>query len=145
MANGTIILLNGVSSSGKTSILNALQEILEEPFLNAGIDKFIWMLPKRYLERPLWDEILGLANRAGAQGHQLFTGMHQAIAVLSKTGNHVLADHVLVEPLWLQECIDLFSELPAFLLVFAAHSKFWNSAKGNARTARWDRPGRNSV
>jgi len=53
MTLGKIIFLNGASSSGKTSILMALQEMLEEPYLNAGIDKFIWMLPKRYLDPPL--------------------------------------------------------------------------------------------
>ena len=42
--------------------------------------------------------------------------MHQAIAALSKAGNNVIADHVLVEPAWLQECIELFSDLPAYLV-----------------------------
>ena len=116
MANGNIIILNGTSSSGKTSVLRALQEILEEPYLEAGIDKFIWMLPHRYLDRPLWDEVLGLAVEAGPLGHRLVSGMHHAIAALSRAGNHVLADHVLVEPRWLQECVDLFSDLPAFLV-----------------------------
>jgi chloramphenicol 3-O-phosphotransferase len=71
MGNGTIILINGTSSSGKTSIVHALQELLAEPYLEAGIDKFIFMLPERYLERPLWDDVLGLADRAGAAGHTL--------------------------------------------------------------------------
>jgi len=44
------------------------------------------------------------------------SGMHQAIAALSRTGNNVVADHVLVEPRWLQECVALFSDLPAFLV-----------------------------
>jgi chloramphenicol 3-O-phosphotransferase len=38
---GTIILLNGTSSSGKTSVVRALQEVLNEPFLEAGLDKFL--------------------------------------------------------------------------------------------------------
>ena len=116
MANGTIIILNGTSSSGKTSIVHALQDALAEPYLEAGIDKFLWMLPPRYLERPLWDEVLGLAVRAGPAGHTLMGGMHQAIAALSRTGNNVVADHVLVEPSWLQECASLFADLPAFLI-----------------------------
>jgi len=116
MPNGAIVILNGASSSGKTSILNALQEMLEEPFLNAGIDKFIWMLPERYLDRPLWDDVLGLAVKAGTRGHTLVSGMHHAIAALSRTGNNVLADHVLVEPQWVRECADLFCELPAYLI-----------------------------
>jgi chloramphenicol 3-O phosphotransferase len=114
--NGTIIILNGTSSSGKSSLVLALQKILPEPFLDSGIDKFIWMLPERYLDRPLWDEVLGLATQAGSVGHKLMAGMHYAIAALSRTGNNVIADHVLVEPKWLQECASLFSELPAFFI-----------------------------
>ncbi len=113
---GTIILLNGTSSSGKTSVVRALQEVLNEPFLEAGIDKFLWMLPGRYLNRPLWDDVLGLAVQAGEVGERLISGMHHAIAVLSRAGNNVVADHVLVEPRWLQECAALFSDLPAYLI-----------------------------
>lgn len=116
MSNGTIIILNGTSSSGKTSIVNALQTCFHEPYLDTGIDKFIWMLPKRYLDRPLWDQVLGLATCAGPVGHKLISGMHQTIVALSRAGNNVIADHVLVEPAWLDECIDLFSELPAFFI-----------------------------
>lgn len=113
---GTIILLNGASSSGKTSILNALQELLPEPYLNAGIDKFIWMLPERYLERPLWDDVLGLATEAGQMGHRLFSAMHQAIALLSRAGMNVVADHVLVEREWVAQCANLLADLPAYLV-----------------------------
>lgn len=113
---GTILLLNGTSSSGKTSLVKALQTLLPEPFLDAGLDRFLWMLPKRYLDRPLWDDVLGLATEAGAAGRQLATGMHHAIAELSRRGCHVVADHVLVEPAWVEECARLFHNLPAWLV-----------------------------
>ena len=113
---GKIIILNGTSSSGKTTILQALQNELCEPYLNVGIDKFIWMLPKRYLDRPLWDDVLGLATQAGTLGHQLFSSMHKTIALLSRQGMNVVADHVLVEPEWLRECAELFAPLPAYLI-----------------------------
>jgi chloramphenicol 3-O phosphotransferase len=116
MQRGTILIINGTSSSGKTSLVHALQDCLEETFLEAGIDKFIWMLPKRYLERPLWDEILGPAVEAGPSGYILVNGMHQAVLALSLSGCHVIADHVLVEPAWLRQCADLFSDLPAYLI-----------------------------
>jgi chloramphenicol 3-O phosphotransferase len=116
MYPGTILLLNGASSSGKTSILIELQNLLIEPFLNAGLDKFIWMLPRRYFDRPLWDDILGLADRAGPSGHILVAGMHQSIAVLARCGNNVLADHVLVEKDWLRDCVTQFDGLPAYLI-----------------------------
>jgi hypothetical protein len=42
--------------------------------------------------------------------------MHHAIAALAKAGNNVVADHVLVERAWVDECAQLFGDLPAFLI-----------------------------
>jgi len=116
MPYGKVIVLNGASSSGKTSILNQLQGLLVEPYLNLGIDKFIWMLPKRYLDRPLWDDVLGLATESGAMGSRLFSSMHKVIQLLSLEGMNVVADHVMVEPEWVGECARLFSPLPAYFV-----------------------------
>ena len=38
---GTIIGLNGTSSSGKSTIAHALQQTLDEPFLHFDYDQFI--------------------------------------------------------------------------------------------------------
>jgi chloramphenicol 3-O phosphotransferase len=38
MGQGNVVLLNGTSSSGKTSIALALQEIMDAPYVYAGID-----------------------------------------------------------------------------------------------------------
>lgn len=116
MKTGTVIVLNGTSSSGKTSIVKALQEQLEEPFLDVGIDRFIWMLPGRYLNQPLWDEVLGKATQAGPVGHRLIAGMHRAAAALARVGNAVIVDHVLVEPDWVRDCAATLAELPAYLV-----------------------------
>ena len=116
MQPGTILILNGTSSSGKTSLVRELQKRLDGPFLDAGLDRFLWMLPKRYLDRPLWDDVLGLADTAGETGHTLISGMQHAILALALNGNHVLADHVLVEPGWVAECAQLYAGLPAYLI-----------------------------
>ena len=113
---GTIIILNGTTSAGKTGILRVLQEIMAEPYLDAGIDKFIFMLPGRYLNFPLWNDVLGHASHAGAMGHRLFSGMHHSIAALARAGNNVVADHVFVEPRWVDECAQLLTDLPAYLV-----------------------------
>jgi chloramphenicol 3-O phosphotransferase len=44
-----IILLNGSSSSGKTSICKAFQHLINKPFLTLGVDTFISMIPQKYL------------------------------------------------------------------------------------------------
>ena len=114
--NPTIIFINGTSSSGKTSLLKVLQKHLKEPYLDMGIDKFIWMLPKRYLDRPHWDEVLGKAVQPGPLGLVLFSGMHHAIAAAAKRGINVVADHVFVEKAWVDECVALFAEMNAYLI-----------------------------
>lgn len=112
----TIIFINGTSSSGKTSLLKLLQKQLPEPYLDMGIDKFIWMLPSRYLDRPLWDEVLGKALQAGPVGWSLFSGMHHAIAAAAARGNNILADHVFVEKAWVDECAELFAGMNAYII-----------------------------
>ncbi len=116
MKSGTIIILNGASSSGKSSLLKELQNTFNEPYLNAGLDKFLWMLPSRYLDRPLWDDVLGKADHAGETGHKLIYAMHRAIFALAENGFNLLVDHVLVEPGWVQDCAELFAVQPAYLI-----------------------------
>lgn len=116
MRPGTIIILNGTSSAGKTSIIKALQERLPVPALDMGLDRFLWMLPMRYLERPLWDDVLGQAVQAGETGFRLVYGMHRAIYAAAQAGNSILADHVLVERAWVDDCANLFASLPVYLI-----------------------------
>lgn len=116
MKPGTIVVLNGTSSSGKTSILRELQNIMPDPYLEAGIDKFIFMMPERYLERPLWDDVLGLAVKAGETGQRLFSAMHHAVAALSRSGINIIMDHVLVDTAWVREITGLFAGLPVCMV-----------------------------
>ena len=113
---GTIIILNGASSSGKTSLLEAIQKTFPEPFLNLGLDRMIFALPKRYLNRPLWDDVLGKASRAGQTGHRLVRAMHHAILAAANQGINIVADHVLIDQGWVAECSHLFHNLPAWLV-----------------------------
>lgn len=127
MQPGHIIILNGTSSAGKSTLAKALQTCLAEPYLHLGIDTVIFALPKRYLYPPHWHEVFryhwppdgsteGLEIEAGPYGHRLISGLHHAVAALSRAGQSVIVDHVLLEPAWILECAELFAEQPALFV-----------------------------
>ncbi len=92
---GKIIFLNGASSSGKSVLAAALQKRLAEPFLHLQLDTFIEMLPRTNDV----DMFLRMAN-----------GMHRSIAAMSEEQNNLIVDHVLIEKIWLNQCLELLSE-----------------------------------
>ncbi|WP_175047893.1 chloramphenicol phosphotransferase CPT [Microlunatus speluncae] len=44
---GRVIVINGGSSSGKSTIIRALQDVLSDPWLTFGVDDFVDALPPR--------------------------------------------------------------------------------------------------
>lgn len=127
MHSGHIIVLNGTSSAGKSTLAKALQTLLPDPYLHVGIDTMVFALPKRYLNPPLWQEVFrytwppdgstdGLAIDAGPLGHQLISGLHHAVAALAQTGNNVIVDHVLIDPRWVQECAQVLGAMPTLFV-----------------------------
>ena len=112
----TILILNGTSSSGKTTLSRAIQETMDDPYLDAGLDKFLWMLPRPYLNSAdLWARVM-TPTESGPIGMALIAGIHRSIAALAGTGNHVVADHVLVDPRWLNDCAATLADLPAHFI-----------------------------
>lgn len=108
-----IILLNGASSSGKTTLVRAWQQAMATPYLDAGLDRFLWMFLAAISSSRCGMTSWGWPTEAGETGHRLVHGMHRAIAALSQAGNCVVADHVLVEPEWVTDCATVLADLPA--------------------------------
>ena len=117
---GRVILLNGTSSSGKTTLVRALQATLPDPWLEIGIDRFVFALPKAYLDQPLWSEVFRYVRpegrddgpfriETGPLGRRLVAGMHRTVAALADSGLDVIVDHVLLDAEWLPECRRLWS------------------------------------
>jgi chloramphenicol 3-O phosphotransferase len=117
---GRVILLNGTSSSGKTTLVHALQAALPDPWLEIGIDRFVYALPKAYLDQPLWSEVFRYVRPAGRPdgpfriqtgplGRRLVAGMHRTVAALADSGLDVIVDHVLLDADWLPECRRLWA------------------------------------
>ena len=95
---------------------------MPEPWLEIGIDRFVFALPKRYLDQPLWSEVFRYVRpdgrddgpftiETGPLGERLVTGMHRTAAALAETGLDVIVDHVLLEDRWLDEMAELWARL----------------------------------
>ncbi len=117
MATGNIIFLNGTSSSGKTSIAEALQQIVDEPYLHCSVDGFITMLAERYIPQDEQDEISEEDfETLNALIPKIVSGMHHCIPVLASVGINLIVDHVLQSPAWLNECVDLLVDFPVLFV-----------------------------
>jgi chloramphenicol 3-O phosphotransferase len=87
MAPGTIIYLNGTSSSGKTSITRALDDQLDRPYLHCPIDLFEMMIPDRQIQGGIVPDLIAIQS-----------GFTACIAALAIAGNNVIVDDVICEP-----------------------------------------------
>lgn len=125
-ARGTIVILNGVSSVGKTSIQKELQNIMDEPYLALGIDNLlVGTLPERCVtgdflrkERPK----KGVEGLHGVYEHDdqgkifklefgpacrnLVRGMHRTFAAMADQRNNIVVDYILYDPKWLPDLVD---------------------------------------
>jgi len=121
MAQGNIIFLNGTSSSGKTSIVKALQEIMEGYYICTGIDHFLDAAPDKIHSSSdginpstsdgfLWVYPNGDKRvselRVGPVALRLWAGMHGAAAALATTGNDVIIDDVIFDSRVLEEAVN---------------------------------------
>lgn len=112
MTKGWIILLNGTSSSGKTTLSKALQEALPEPYMHLSLDGLFYMYPKRFLSAntPTEAEILNRLIPA------VVSGLHRTVVGLAEAGNNVIVDHVLQEDGWLQECLKCWKGISVYFV-----------------------------
>ncbi len=108
----TIILLNGISSAGKTSIAAVLLQTMDMPYLQVSIDAFEDMLPDRYQEGGLfaWETVFS----------HMLRGFHRSIAALAGAGNRLIVDHVMVyREGWastLADCLDALAPFPVYFV-----------------------------
>jgi chloramphenicol 3-O phosphotransferase len=107
---GRIIFLNGTSSSGKSSIADALLQVLDGPWFHMPVDAINAMRSKNRtaeLDEAGLDAVL-TRTRAG---------FHRAVAGMAEAGNDVVVDHVLSER-W--RLIDVLQVLDGYEVVFVA-------------------------
>lgn len=86
MEKGRIIFLNGVTSAGKTSIVEALQEHDDVFFYVVANDLFQEMIGDRYLREDYWKYL-----------SEVIIMMYHTAKLYSDMGKNVLIDGILVE------------------------------------------------
>ncbi|MFF2395126.1 chloramphenicol phosphotransferase CPT family protein [Nocardia sp. NPDC058114] len=95
---GQVVLLNGVSSSGKSSIARQLLADLERPFFHMGVDMIGAMRSESRTHELDPAELAVVLRRTRA-------GFHRAVAAMASAGNDIVMDHVLSEPWRLRDCL----------------------------------------
>lgn len=108
--SGRIILLNGASSSGKSTLARGLQAALDEPFWHFSIDHLIAanVLP---MERIKGGEFPWRDLRA-----QFFEGFHRCLPALTAAGNNLIVEHIVETEAWMQRLLRLLSQVDVFFV-----------------------------
>ena len=99
-ASGQVVLLNGVSSSGKTTLARQLLADFETPWFHMGVD----MIGAMRAERQTHDlDAAGLSDVL----RRTRAGFHRAVAGMAFAGNDIVMDHVLSEPWRLADLLEV--------------------------------------
>ncbi len=120
-----VILLNGTSSAGKTSIAKEIQAQFEKPILHVGIDHYFGMLPESYyLDGERAAEGFNFVHRPGPLvfveegpvARQLTKAMHHSIKALAKGGFNLVLDEVLVLEEDYRDYLELLKDCRLFVV-----------------------------
>ena len=98
----TVIILNGVSSAGKTTLAKAIQKTARADFLHLSMDGFMAMLPDGREFAPEWFPVEHLQSdegprpriHSGPLGIRLLVQMRALAAELADVGFNVIVDVV---------------------------------------------------
>jgi chloramphenicol 3-O phosphotransferase len=85
---GQVLVLNGASSAGKSSLAKALQGALPQPHLHVALDAFRAMEPVDY-----WRGLDAPSTQRRIAG--LCRAMHSAVVAFAESGQHVIFDTAL--------------------------------------------------
>ena len=122
MSPGRVILLNGSSSAGKTTLAQMLQQILPEPWQLISLDQFRDGLPARFrgLNSPVGtpgarglnitpvegDGRRVTAIRFGDVGERMLRGMRRAVAAFARDGGNVIVDDLLLDQAYVRDYVE---------------------------------------
>lgn len=109
MEKGKVVFLNGVTSSGKTTIVDAIQSRSDEFFYVVANDLFEQMIGDNYLREDYWKYL-----------SEVIIMMYYTAKLFSDQGKNVLIDGILVERPELrphfEKVKDIFDGYPLYII-----------------------------
>ena len=107
---GRIILLNGASSSGKSSLARALQARIDSPFWHISIDHLrdSGVLPTARIRSKEFDW--------HAMREPFFIGFERSLLAYAEAGNDLIVEHIMESEAWLLRLADTLAEQDVFFV-----------------------------
>lgn len=119
-----IILINGASSSGKTTLCKVLQEYFTEPYIHLEEDRFVYdTYHPRYLVPGVVEEIFA----------KTMTGYYRSLRAFTSAGHNVLADTGFYSEGLVRQCVIELAGLPVWLV--GVHCSLTEMERREARRA----------
>ncbi|MBK8902137.1 MAG: hypothetical protein IPM53_13210 [Anaerolineaceae bacterium] len=129
MAAGKIILINGTSSSGKSTLARALQGMMDQRYFHLSVDMFQQSWPQDFLvysdgQNPAAaDGLLAVFQndalaevRIGPAGFRFFAGLYGSLAGWATAGNNIIVEDVFYHPQVLHEAVKALHTLPVWFV-----------------------------
>jgi len=132
---GIVIILNGASASGKSTLQKELQKLFPTPYLGIGLDTFfVGILPERFVmglrqEGDIDPELVMKGEvAADTEGNRLFElsigpvgdkvmyGMHHAIAAYALQGNNCIVDYIAYKKEWIADLCDALRGITVYII-----------------------------
>ena len=110
MNKGKIVCLNGVSSSGKSTLTKSLQENLKEPYYWMSEDMFVFILPDKF--NPFKNDTV---ENERVHEKALFNYYH-TIKLYSDRGSNVIIDTVLDDEEWVDFVLKILQDNPVLFV-----------------------------
>jgi chloramphenicol 3-O phosphotransferase len=134
ITGGTLIFLNGASSSGKGTLARALQEALDAMFLHIEMDDMFGAMENAGYNGPvllgqavptklargtafIHDDWKFVRIEYGDEGRRVFQSFFAMIAALTQEGNNLIVDGFLTESWMIPSAAASLGALPAAYLV----------------------------
>lgn len=129
---GSVIILNGPSASGKSSIQKEFQNLMmPNLWIKVGIDNLFdapmpditlenlefWQSknPIRWVETTTdQDQNNVITLFVGEQGDKVAYGMNSAIAAYAQNGNNIIVDYIAYKKEWLDNLLEKLQDIPTY-------------------------------